>query len=334
MGSSLPNSARCNNQMDVFALSTCLSFGLLGTVLLYCKFDAYYGGLCLFISALGYWFQFLLILPYFMVVWRVLIGRHVKTDAKLLIGRHRRSVHSAESTSFDSTAASLSHWIVAIRPENSERYLMTHATGEVVSGLGERRPYVWRDHEWIERRYEMHHVGWVMRREREEHMQRVYENEPMASGYTCQEFAVDIAFQISSSRTYTSIKCITLLRVRTMIYFSLVIFSTLLFLWQKCTSHQVIVLVPINPELFNPMMTVNVFLAIEAYRMGYTNLRKEKNIWKGFKDRINVYFRIISHLDIFKLIILFLFSTAVQIWMNNTMLTVSILMVAIIMAKD
>lgn len=317
--------------MDVFILSTCLSFGLLGTVFLYRKFDPYYGGLCFLVAALGYWCPFLLILPYFLVSWRVLIGRHIKTDAQLLIGRHRRSMHTAaESTSTDSTAASLSHWVVAVKPENSDSYRMTHATGEVVSGLGERRPFVWRDKEWMEERYEMHHVGWVTRKEREEHMQRVHENEPMASGYTCQEFAVDIAFQISSSRTYTFIKCIALLRARTMVYFSLVLISALVLLYQKCTNSQVIVLVPINPELFNPMMMMNLFIAIEAYRIGYTNLRRETNIWRGLKDRIDVYCHI-SYFDRFKLTVLILFAAAVQFWMNNILLTISILIVAIIM---
>jgi len=319
----------------MFTLSTSVSFGVLGTVLLYRKFDVYYGGVCLFIAALGYFCPFLLILPYFVVVWRVLLGRHMQTDAKLFIGQHRRHRRSKDHVlqPSDSSTTSLTHWIVATQNENSDDYRMTHATGEVVSGLGERRPYKIKSREWMEERYDLHHVGWVTRKERENHMQQVQENEPMASGYSCQEFAVDIAFQISSSRTYTFMKCVTLTRVRTVIYFSIMLFSVLVFLWQNWTNQAVIVFVPINPELFNPMVITNIFIAMEAYRLGYTNLRRERNFWKGLNDRLNVYFRVISYRDMFKLILLLLFATVVQMWINNTMLTVSILMVAIIMVK-
>lgn len=321
--------------MEMFAFSTSLSFGVLGTVLLYRKFDTYYGGLCLFIAILGYFCPFLLILPYFFVVWRVLLGRHMQTDAKLFIGQHRRHnrTRDRDPDPSESSTSSLAHWIVATQSGSSDDYRMTHATGEVVSGLGERRPYKRRSREWMEERYDLHHVGWVTRKERENHMQQVQENEPMASGYSCQEFAVDIAFQISSSRTYTFMKCVTLTRVRTVIYFSMMIFSGLVFLWQNLTNQPVIVFVPINSELFNPVMITNIFIAMEAYRLGYTNLRREHNFWGGLKDRLHVYCRVISYRDMFKLTLLFLFSTVVQIWINNIMLTVSILMVAIFMVK-
>ena len=316
--------------MDVFTASTSISFGVLGIVFLCRKFDPYFGILCLITTMLGYCWPFFLVLPYFIVLWRVLLGRHIKTDTQLFIGRYRR--HFIPSPSEESTAGTLAHWIVAVLPDGSDEYLMTHATGEVLSGLGERHPYEIYSREWMER-YSLHHVGWVTRRQRERHMHQVQGIEPMASGYTCQEYAVDIAFQISSSRTYTFMKCITLPRVRTVLFFVAVAFSTLVLLVENFTKQPVTVFIPINPKLFNPMMLTNFFVSTEAFRLGYTNVRREESFWLGIRDRLNVYFRVINHKDIFKLFFVVLFSSVIQMWMNDIMLTLSILILAIIMAK-
>ena len=309
----------------MFTLSTSLSLGILGAVLLFRKFDVYYGSLCLIAAALGYLYPILLILPYFVVVWRVSLGRHIQTDAKLLIGQHRR-YEQAENHSTNTLDPTLAHWIVAIQPENSNTCLVTHAVGEVVSGLGKRLP--WKERDSVENDYILHHVGWVTRKEREKHMQQVQEEEPLASGYSCQEFAVDIAFQISCSRTYTFFKSLKIVRLRTTIYMVFVCFSVLVLLLRELTNQPVIVFVTINPYLVNPVMITNIFVAMEAYRLGYTNRRQEKYWLNGLKDRLNVYFKI-NKMDKFKLIALLVFSVTVQILVNNPWVTIFILMIAI-----
>ena len=327
---------------DVIVLTVSFSFAILGAVLLFRKFDAYFGIMCLLIAIFGYFYPGVLIAPYFMVVWRVLLGQRIRTDAKLLIGQKRgdrdcNNIGKPEddvdptSDQMEASSNSLSHWIVAVGG-NSEDYSVIHAVGNVVSGKGNKK-FKLKYKALVEQDYILHHVGWVTRRERTEHMVRVQEHEPMASSYSCQEYAVDIAFQISCSRTYTYIKCLTLARVRTGIYLFIMCFGGLIFTIHKFTDQAVIVLVPINPYFFNPMMITNVFIAMEAYRLGYTNLRQERHLWGGLKDRLNVYFRVISYMDFFKLFVILAFSLVVQIWISNTMLTLGILMVTILVAK-
>ena len=102
----------------------------------------------------------------------------------------------------------------------------------------------------------------------------------MASGYSCQEYAVDIAFQISSSRTYTFIKCFTLFRWRSILYVFLAGFSSAVFLVQTYTNLNAPVVI-FYPIIFNFVMITIFFV---AYRLGYTNIRQEQNVIGGLKD--------------------------------------------------
>ena len=322
-----------------------LSFGVLGTVLLYRRFDWYYGCFCLIISALGCWYPLALIFPYFLVVWRVLIGRNIKTDSPLFIGERNINCKEAdEQHSTSSGSNSLSHWIVAVRVPadhdnlGDDSYLMAHAVdedGPVISGFGKGLKFRHKSKTEVEEKYQLHHVGWVTRKQREYQMSQVVENEPMASGYSCQEFAVDIAFQVSSSRTYTYIKSLTLIRLRAMIYYSLAIFSAIVYLLHECFDQPVVVFLPLNPDMFNPATVTNLFIATEAYRIGYTNVRREslRNWKKGLSDRLHVYVNTLPAVDKFKLLLLLPFCIALQIWIENIMLTISIMMVCIFMAN-
>ncbi|XP_065920973.1 uncharacterized protein [Dysidea avara] len=327
------------------------SFGFLGVVLLYRRFDWFYSWLCLIIGTIGCYFPMVLIFPYFLIVWRVVVGRYIHTNSQLFIGERRGDskpkVYEEEDDETDSFSNSLSHWIVAIKipaeadsleeptEENHEDsgYLMAHAVDEVISGRGKKINFRKKATPELEKDYVLHHVGWVTRKQRERHIAEVVDNEPMVSGYSCQEFAVDIAFQISCSRTYTYIKSITLVRLRTMVYYTLVLCSALVFLLKECFDQPITVIVEVNPQLFNPATITNLFIATEVYRLGYTNLRQEKDWKSGLIDRLNVYFNIIPFVDKLKLALLLSFSIVVQLWMKNIMLTVFVLMVCIIMAK-
>ena len=286
------------------------------------------------ISVLGYYLPYLFAAPYFFVVWRMLIGHHMQTDAKLFIGQMKREfVISANSPTSSDT---LSHWIVAYTTgESSDDYLVAHAVGEVISGHGIVRHFESKAKEEIEQKYSLHHVGWVTRKEREHHQEQVQKKEPMASGYTCQEFAVDIAFQISSSRTYTFMKSVMLFRWRTVVYFVLAALSIAISIVESYTNEPTLILVvPINLKFFNFAMITNLFVATEAYRLGFTNVRRERNFLGGLKDRYHVYFKVPSYVDMFKLIVLSIVAAGVQICFQNTMLTIGFFLIAIIMATN
>ena len=302
-------------------------------------------------SVFGCWFPSVLILPYFVVVWRMLIGRHIRTDSRLFIGERRGDSTSKEDEqdSISSVSNSLSHWIVAVkvpaasgddqatsdpRGYQDESYLIAHAVAEVISGRGIKLKFRQRSKTEVEEKYQLHHVGWVTRKEREYHMSQVVENEPMVSGYSCQEFAVDIAFQISSSRTYTYIKSITLPRLRTMIYYAVVFFSAVVYLLNECFDQPVVVFIPLDPNMFNLVTVTNLFIATEVYRIGYTNVRRESpHGWKkGLNDRLKVYFNTLPPVDKFKLLLLFLFCIALLVWIKNIMVILFIVMVCIFMA--
>lgn len=310
---------------DVFILALSLSFGGLGAVLLYRKFDVYYGNACLLTAAFGFLYPALFIIPYFFVVWRVFVGRSIRTDAKLLIGQLRHGAVPFLSES-QMSSNSLAHWIVAL-DEGNDKYCVTHAVGEVVSGKGKKMPYKDKQKEEVEQRYVLHHVGWVTRKARKEHMEEVRKKERMESGNSCQEYAVDLAFQLSCSRTYTFMKSVTLPRWRTAIYFILLV----VFSFHMLANKPVVLFVAINPFIFNPFVIVNIFIAMEANRLGNTNLRQEKQWWEGLKDRLKVYFKVISYADMIKLCVILLLCVVVQMSINNIMLTLGIMMAIIIL---
>lgn len=326
-----------SDDTDVFVLALSLSFGGLGAVLLYRKFDVYYGSACLLTAAFGLKYPALFIIPYFFVVWRVFVGRSIRTDAKLLIGQRRREAVPFQNSEFlqqeqlcesQTSSNSLAHWIVAL-DEGNDKYCITHAVGEVVSGKGKKMPYKDKERGEVEKRYVLHHVGWVTRKARKDHMEEVKEKERMESGNSCQEYAVDLAFQLSCSRTYTFMRLVTLIRWRTAIYLILLV----VFSFHILANKPLVVFIAINPYIFNPFVITNIFIATEANRLGYTNLRQEKYWWDGLKDRLKVYFKVISYADMFKLCLILLLCVVIQMSMNNIMITLGIMMMIIVLAS-
>ena len=312
-------------------LWTSLSFGILGAVFWWRRFDRYFAGMCVIIAVVGCWFPAVLIVPFFLVFWRILIGRNIQTDSKLLIGQERFHDKPHDTDSSQTT----SHWIVAICPNSDSEVecQVIDAVGEVVSGKGikKSRKMLRKD---MEEKYEVTCVGWVTRKDREQHKKSVIDNEPMASGYSCQEYALDIAFQLSCSRTYTFMKSIGLLRVRTVVYYSLLMLSVMLYVVSEYLHLPVIILVPISPSLFNPVIVTNCFVASEAFRLGYTNLRQEDGWFQGLKDRVNVFWGYINSRDKVKLALVFVYTILVHVLMENVLLTISVMMVCIFIARS
>jgi hypothetical protein len=119
-----------------------------------------------------------------------------------------------------SGSTTLNHWAVVIH--DGDRYFYTQAVGDVVSGKGKKIPF--REMEEAQlNKYRLNPVGFVTQKQRETKTRELVDAKPMVSGNGCQEYAVDIAFQLSSSRTYTFVKIMALPRMRNTIFYSAVI---------------------------------------------------------------------------------------------------------------
>ena len=254
--------------MEYTYLSISVSYILLLAVLHFYNFEKMYRTIVGAVSILGLWFPVLYFIPYFLLLWRVFIGLNVTTEHKLYIGKLGKE---DDSESADPSNAS-AHWIVAIR-QDQDYYLYTHAVGQVVSGQGIKKPFKRISAPEISAKYQLTYVGFVTRKNTEQKMRELVEDEPMRSGNTCQEFAVDIAFQLSASRSFTFMKTMTMIRIRTLVFYTLFITSAVL---QITGFHWL-------AEVFNFVVISNVFVAVEMSRIGLHNSRTQNSIWPVIK---------------------------------------------------
>lgn len=238
--------------VDCIAIS--LSFLVLFCVLAAYNYEVLYRTMVLLVAITGLFLPFTYYLPYFFILWRIFVGLNVSTERNLFIGRLKDAMMDDSSTS----NATLSHWVVAVQQEN--RFLYTHAVGEVISGRGEKKPFKEIQESELKHKYLLTHIGYVTRKSYSLKMKEVVMFEPMKSGNSCQEFAVDIAFQLSSSRTFTFMRIMTLPRYRNMVFYMLISLS--------------VVLQTFNIDLANVLnvaVITNVFVAIELSRIGIHN---------------------------------------------------------------
>ena len=163
-----------------------------------------------------------------------------------------------------SGSTTLNHWTVVI--QDSGRYFYTHAVGNVVSGEGRKIPFREMEED-VRCRYRLDHVGFVTRNQRETKTRELVDDEPMVSGNSCQEYAVDIAFQLSSSRTYTFAKIMSLLRMRNAVFFIIFVLSTVF----AVSDHP-------YARVLNPLVLTNLFAAWELSRIGIHNQAQEVDL--------------------------------------------------------
>ena len=237
-----------------------LSFLGLFAVLIWYKYEILYRYMVLFISILGLWLPVLYLLPYVFIVWRVYVGKNASTDQVLFIGQ------IIKSDDISDTSDTTSHWVVVVYDKANETYVYTHAVGNVISGDGIKIPF--RDMlEDKRRKYRLIEVGFVTRVKRSLKMINVVDNEVMQSGYTCQEYAIDVAFHLSSSRTYTLVKTMTMLRFRTVVFYTLLLLSVCL-----CViDHEF-------AKFIHPAVITNIFGAMELSRIG-THNTAQMRVW-------------------------------------------------------
>lgn len=190
------------------------------------------------------------------------MGLNVATDQELYIARCIEQIDMDKADFSGSTT--LNHWAVVI--QDSGRYFYTHAVGNVVSGEGKKIPFKEMEVDKLSK-YRLDHVGFVTRNQRETKTRELVDAEPMVSGNSCQEYAVDIAFQLSSSRTYTFVKIMALPRMRNTVLFIALALSTAFVVFGHPYA-----------RVLNPLFLTNLFAAWELSRIGIHNQAQEVDL--------------------------------------------------------
>ena len=244
-----------------------LSYFCLFAVLVLYKYEMMFRTAVFTVAALGPLFPLLYSVPYLLIIWRVFIGLNVSTDQKLFVGRHISNTGKfTEPNDMDkadfSGSTTLNHWVVVT--QDGSNYYFTHAIREVVLGKGEKKPFKPIQREVLLQKYQLSPVGFVTRKQRERKMKEVVDFEPMKSGNSCQEYAVDIAFQLSSSRTYTFVKIMALPRIRNTVFYSAIAISIALSLLGYSIA-----------RVLNPLFWANLFASVELARIGFHNKSQE-----------------------------------------------------------
>lgn len=237
-----------------FRVALSMSYICLFVVLTFYKYEVMFRGVIL-VATIGFFFPILYGLPYILIVWRVLVGLNVATDQKLYIARCIEQIDMDKADFSGSTT--LNHWAVVIH--DGGRYFYTHAVGNVVSGKGIKIPFREMEEDKLDQ-YRLNPVGFVTIKQRETKTRELVDAEPMVSGNSCQEYAVDIAFQLSCSRTYTFFKIMALPRMRNIVFYSAVILSIAFTVLDYPFA-----------RLLNPLFLTNLFAAWELSRTGFHN---------------------------------------------------------------
>ncbi|XP_068678063.1 uncharacterized protein [Montipora foliosa] len=245
-----------------FLVAVSFSYICLCFVLTFFKYEVIFRIGVILVVAFGFFSPILYGLPYIIILWRILVGLNVATDQKLHIGRLNEQIDRDKAEFSGSTT--LNHWAVVI--QDSGGYVYTHAVGNVVSGGGRKIPF--REMKKDTRsKYHLDQVGFVTQNQRETKTRELVDAEPMVSGNSCQEYAVDIAFQLSSSRTYTFVKIMALPRMRNTVLFIAVALSTAFAVYDHPYAC-----------VLNPLFFINLFAAWELSRIGIHNQAQEVDL--------------------------------------------------------
>ena len=261
-------------QDSAFLVAVSMSYMALFFVLTSFNYEVLFRIGVILVAFTGLVFPLLFWLPYIIIVWRIHVGLNVKTDQRLYIAR------CIEQTDMDKAdfcgSTTLNHWAVVIK-DSRGRYFYTHAVGKVVSGEGEKKPFK-EMKEYKLAKYRLDHVGYVTQKQREMKTRELVDAEPMVSGNSCQEYAVDIAFQLSSSRTYTFAKIMALPRMRNTVFYIAVALSIAFAVFGHPYA-----------RVLNPLFLTNLFAAWELSRIGIHN-QAQKVSWEYIISVLRAYF--------------------------------------------
>ena len=239
-----------------------MSYICLFFVLTFFKYEVIFRTGVILVAVTGFSYPILFGLPYIIILWRILEGSNVATDQELYIARCIKQIDMNKADFSGSTT--LNHWAVVIHDRG--RYFYTHAVGNVLSGDGKKIPFKEMKEDKL-CKYRRDRVGYVTLKQRQTKTRELVDAEPMVSGNSCQEYAVDIAFQLSSSRTYTFAKIMALPRLRNIVLFIAVALSTAF-----------AVLGYPYARAFNLLVLTNLFAAWELSRIGIHNQAQEVDL--------------------------------------------------------
>ena len=247
---------------SAFLVAVSMSYICLLFVLTFFKYEVIFRTRVILVTATGFFSPILYGLPYIIILWSILAGLNVATDQELYVARCIEQIDMDKADFSGSTT--LNHWAVVI--QDSGRYFYTHAVGNVVSGEGKKIPF--KEMEEDKRfKYRLQRVGFVTRNQRATKTRELVDAEPTVSGNSCQEYAVDIAFQLSSSRTYTFAKIMALPRMR----------NTVLLIVVPQSSAFAVYGHPYACVL-NPLVLTNLFAAGELSHIGIHNQAQEVDL--------------------------------------------------------
>jgi hypothetical protein len=246
-----------------FRVAVSMSYICLFVVLIFYKYEVIFRTGVIIVAVVGFFFPVFYWLPYILIVWRVLVGMNVATDQKLYIARCIQQIDMDKEDFFGCT--SLNHWAVVI--QDGAQYFLTQAVGTVISGKGIKIPFRKLEKDTLLNKYRLNHVGFVTQKQRETKGKELVDDEPMVSGNSCQEYAVDIAFQLSSSRTYTFVKIMALNQYRNIAFYIVVMLSIVFNMALDYPS----------ARLLNPLCLANLYAALELSRIGIHNQTQSVN---------------------------------------------------------
>ena len=152
-------------------------------------------------------------------------------------------------------------------------------------------------------------------------MELVRDKQPIRfSGYTCQEYALDLAFQISCARTYTHAKSA---------FICTLVLCCLLF---SSVFMPVIIIVPVNTDVFNPFTVISIFMALVSNRFGYTNVVKQKRHWfQELQNHIRYkYLQGMCTADYLKLLVTAVYLSILYLCANNVSAPLLVVVICII----
>ena len=241
-----------------FRVALSVSYICLFLVLTVFKYEVMFSIGVILVAAVGFFFPIFYFLPCMFVAWRVLVGLNVATDQKLYIAKYVGKDIDKADLEDSSGSNTLNHWAVVIQDDSE--YFYSHAVGKVVSGEGKKIPFREMEDSKLHE-YRLNHVGFVTRKQRERRTkEELVDAEEMRSGNSCQEYAVDIAFQLSSSRTYTFVKMMALPRMRNAVFYIALSVSVVFMVLNYPWAH-----------IVNPLFLTNMFAALELSRIGVHN---------------------------------------------------------------
>lgn len=260
------------------------SLFVVAATLFYRKLDQGLGWFCIATALLGCYWPTLLLLPYLVITWRTLRGisqaaydRPIRTKFPLFIGRSNSQIANC--------GWSLSNWIIAVElppeelsadgdQESGCTYLVTKAVKEAISG--NKKQFKKSKADLENQNYQLYHVGWAHKPD----MSAITVNEPISQPeYSCQEFALNLAFQISSSKLYTYFSSIALLRR------DIGIGYVLLILFAQYDMYGVQPTTMLFPIPFGSAAMLNLIAAVEIHWLHLgTQLQSEEITYEKIKD--------------------------------------------------